>query len=199
MDGRYDDDKSFVFTTGMQTAMNVVSTFAPAGAVPGMALQSFRVSPSVGNGIPGNAVGAREIINRMQMVLRQIDLLSGGVFLIRIVLNGTLSNTTPNWASVGGSSLAQYINHGSNTSVSGGETIFSAFTNASGGITNFTTTSYDLPLVRDLGNSILGGGGPIPNVGVYPDGPDIITIVAQNLSGLPTQIFSRLSWTEAQA
>jgi hypothetical protein len=125
--------------------------------------------------------------------------LSGGVFLIRIVLNGTVSNTTPNWASVGGSSLAQYINHGSNTSVSGGETIFSAFTNASGGITNFTTTSYDLPLVRDLGNSILGGGGPIPNVGVYPDGPDIITIVAQNLSGLPTQIFSRLSWTEAQA
>ena len=201
MDGRYDDDKSFVFTTGMTTAMNVSPTFLPTGTaiVPGMALQSFRVSPSVGNGIPGNAVGAREIINRMQMVLRTIDLLSGGVFLIRIVLNGTVSNTTPNWASVGGSSLAQYINHGSNTFVTGGETIFSAFTNASGGITNFTTTSYDLPLVRDLGNSILGGGSPVPNTGVFPDGPDMITIVAQNLSGLPTQIFSRLSWTEAQA
>ena len=199
MDGRYDDDKSFVFTQGMTTSVNVVSTFAPAGAQPGMALQSFRVSPSVGAGVAGAAVGARELVNRMQMVLRQLDILSGGVFLISVVLNGTVSNTTPQWTSVGGSSLAQYINHTANTSVTGGEVIFSTFTNASGGPTTFTTTSLDLPLVRDLGNSILGGGSPVPNTGIYPDGPDIVTIVARNLTGSPSQIFSRLSWTEAQA
>ena len=199
MDGRYDDDKSFVFTQGMTTSVNVTSTFAPAGAQPGMALQSFRVSPSVGAGVAGAAIGSRELVNRMQMVLRQLDILSGGVFLISVVLNGTVSNTTPQWTSVGGSSLAQYINHTANTSVTGGEVIFSTFTNASGGPTTFTTTSLDLPLVRDLGNSILGGGSPVPNTGIYPDGPDIVTIVARNLTGSPSQIFSRLSWTEAQA
>ena len=146
----------------ISTSVNVTSTFAPAGAQPGMALQSFRVSPSVGAGVAGAAVGARELVNRMQMVLRQLDILSGGVFLISVVLNGTVSNTTPQWTSVGGSSLAQYINHTANTSVTGGEVIFSTFTNASGGPTTFTTTSLDLPLVRDLGNSILGGGSPVP-------------------------------------
>lgn len=199
MDGRYDDDKSFVFTQGMTTSVNVTSTFAPVGTQPGMALQSFRVSPSVGAGVAGASIGARELVNRMQMVLRQLDILSGGVFLISVVLNGTVSNTTPQWTSVGGSSLAQYINHTANTSVTGGEVIFSTFTNASGGAATFTTTSLDLPLVRDLGNSILGGGSPVPNTGIYPDGPDVVTIVARNLGNIPTQIFSRLSWTEAQA
>ena len=201
MDGRFDDDKSFVFTQGMTTAMNVTNTFAPVGQsiVPGMALQSFRVSPSVGNGIAGASLGSREIVNRMQMVLRTIDMLATGTFLIRIVLNGLVSNNTPQWQTVGGSSLAQYINHNSNTFVTGGETIFAAFTNASGGLGNYTVTTYDLPLVRDLGNSIRAGGSPDPTVGIYPDGPDMVTIVAQNLTGQNAQIFSRLSWTEAQA
>jgi len=192
MDGRYDDDKSFVFTQGMTTSMNVT-------AVMPMALQSFRVAPSVSNGISGSTLGIREIVNRMQMVLRQIDILSGGVFLINVILNGNISNSAPLWQNVGGSSLVQYINHTSNTSVFGGESIFSCFTNASGGAATFTTTSIDLPLVRDLGNSVLGGGTNLPNTGFYPDGPDIVTIVARNLGTIPTQIFSRLSWTEAQA
>jgi hypothetical protein len=192
MDGRYDDDKSFVFTQGMTQALNVTPQFASA-------LQSFRVSPSVNNGIPGATLGSREVINRMQMVLRNLDMLSGGAFLIQVVLNGQVANATPQWQSVGGSSLVQYINHTANTAVSGGEVIFAAFTNASGGVNNFTTTSYDLPLVRDLGNSILGGGTNSPSPGIYPDGPDMVTIVARNLSASPSNIFSRLSWTEAQA
>ena len=192
MDGRYDDDKSFVFTQGMTQALNVTPFFASA-------LQSFRISPSVNNGIPGATLGAREIVNRMQMVLRNLDMLSGGAFLIQVVLNGQVANATPQWQSVGGSSLVQYINHTANTSVTGGEVIFAAFTNASGGVNTFTTTSYDLPLVRDLGNSILGGGTNAPSPGIYPDGPDMVTILARNLSTSASQIFSRLSWTEAQA
>lgn len=192
MDGRYDDDRSFVFTQGMTVSMNVTNVMP-------MALQSFRIGPSVSNGIIGPQMGVREVINRMQMVLRQIDILSGGVFLINVILNGSVSNTTPVWQSVGGSSLVQYINHTSNTSVFGGESIFSCFTNASGGPTTFTTTQIDMPLVRDLGNSIIGGGNNNPNTGFYPDGPDMVTIVARNLGTLPSMIFSRLSWTEAQA
>ena len=192
MDGRYDDDKSFVFTQGMTTSMNVTNVMP-------MALQSFRIAPSVSNGIVGPTLGVREIINRMQMVLRQIDILSGGVFLINVILNGSVSNAAPVWQSVGGSSLVQYINHTSNTSVFGGESIFSCFTNASGGAATFTTTQIDMPLVRDLGNSVLGGGTNLPNSGYYPDGPDVVTIVARNLGTVPSLIFSRLSWTEAQA
>ena len=192
MDGRYDDDKSFVFTQGMTTSTNVSSSFPSA-------LQSFRISPSVSAGVSGATLGTREIINRMQMVLRQLDLLSGGAFLIQVVLNGQIANATPTWTSVGGSSLVQYINHTANTAVTGGEVIFAAFTNASGGASTFTTTSLDLPLVRDLGNSILGGGTSNPTTSPYPDGPDVVTIVARNIGTPFAPIFSRLSWTEAQA
>jgi hypothetical protein len=198
MDGRYDDDKSLVFTTGMTTSANVA-----AGQT--LALQSFRIAPSVSNGIAGASLGVREIKNTMQMVLRTLDMLSSGTFLVQIVLNGASSNATPAWASVGGSSLVQYINHtvstagaAAGTNVAGGEVIFAGFTNASGGA-NFSTTTYDLPLVRDLGNSILGGGTSAPNLNFYPDGPDIVTITARNIGTASANIFTRLSWTEAQA
>jgi hypothetical protein len=192
MDGRYDDDKSFVFTQGMSVPRSI-----PAGQR--MALQSFRVAPSVSNGVPGNRLGDREVVNRMQMVLRQLDLLSGGQILMEIVLNSSTANATPTWASVGGSSLVQYINHGPDTRIENGEVIYGFFTNSSGGASNLTTTSMDLPLVRDLGNSILGGGTADPNRGFYPDGPDIITICARNVGTAAASIYSRLSWTEAQA
>jgi hypothetical protein len=192
MDGRYDDDKSFVFTQGMRGGLSV-----PAGQR--MALQSFRVAPSVNNGVPGSALGDREVVNRMQMVLRQLDLLSGGQFLIEVVLNGSTANAAPVWQNVGGSSLTQYVNHAVNTRIDGGEVIYGFFTNSSGGASNLTTTSMDLPLVRDMGNSILGGGTNDPTRGFFPDGPDIVTIVARNVGTAAASVFSRLSWTEAQA
>jgi hypothetical protein len=200
MDGRYDDDKSLVFTQGMTVQANV----NPGQA---LALQSFRIAPSVSNGTSGATLGVREITNRMQMVLRTLDMLSGGTFLVKIVLNSALSNNTPIWSSVGGSSLAQYINHtvtpvpqvANGTFAFGGETLFSGFTNASGGGSNFTTTTLDLPLVRDIGNSIIGGGQLSPQIGFFPDGPDMVTIVAQNIGVSAANIFTRLSWTEAQA
>ena len=212
MDGRFDDDKSFVFTQGMTTALAV------AGAATNV-LQSFRISPSAHNGVPGTTVGAREIVNRMQMVMRQLDLLSGGQFLVTFVLNGTVSaggaTAAQVWSNVGGSSLVQFINHSTASTISGGEVIYGFFTNSSGGASNLTTTSMDLPLVRDLGNSILGGYAGqnsiygssnntiTPATGaasVFPDGPDVVSIVVRNLTASTSfNIFSRLSWTEAQA
>jgi len=192
MDGRYDDDKSFVFTQGTSIPRSI-----PTGQR--MALQSFRISPSVSNGVQGIRLGDREIINRMQMTLRSLGLLSGGQFLIEIVLNGSVANATPQWASVGGSSLVQYINHGADTRIEGGEVISGFFTNSSGGSTNLTTTAVELKDVRDLGNSVLGGGTAVPNRNFYPDGPDIITICARNVGTAAATIYSRLSWTEAQA
>jgi hypothetical protein len=185
MDGRYDDDKSFLFTAGMVTSLSVT-----AGAT--NALLSVRLAPSVDSGITGT-LGQRELINRMQLTLRELGILSGGTFLISLVLNGRVSGGT--YTSAGGSSLSKLCLHTSGTTITGGETIYSFF------VTTGTTTK-ELTLVRDLGNSILGGGNsltaPTTVNNIYPDGPDLVIVTARNV-GITTTINARLSWTEAQA
>jgi len=192
MDGRFDDDKSFVFTQGTPSGVTIL---------PGQraAIQSFRIAPSVSNGVAGSGLGIREIINRMQMVLRQVDCFANGSVLMSLVLNSTVTPGTPNWLSVGGSSLAQYINHTPGTTITGGEIIYGFFLNTSGG-TAPQTTQQDLALVRDLGTSILSGGSSaFSNVDIYPNGPDMVTLVATNIGSIAANINSRISWTEAQA
>jgi hypothetical protein len=191
MDGRYDDDKSFVFTQGMTSTLAVL-----AGAT--NALLSFRIAPSVSNGVAGTTLGTREVVNRMQMVLRQLDFSSTGQFLVTLVLNGFVGNGSVGWTSVGGSSLAQYVPHQGTTTISGGETIYGFYLNTAGG-SNFTTTQQELDLVRDMGSSILGGGESRSNTAFYPDGPDIITIMVRNIGATTATCACRLSWTEAQA
>ena len=185
MDGRYDDDKSFLFTAGMVSSLSVT-----AGAT--NALLSVRLAPSVDSGITGT-LGQRELINRMQLTLRELGVLSGGTFLISLVLNGRVSGGT--YTSAGGSSLSQLCLHTAGTTITGGETIYSFF------VTSGTTTK-ELTLVRDLGNSILGGGNsltaPTTVNNIYPDGPDLVIVSARNV-GVTTTINARLSWTEAQA
>lgn len=193
MDGRYDDDKSLVFNAGNNTA---TSNLAQNVRVP---ILSIRIAPSIDNGLTG-ALGAREIINRMQLTLRQMDAYtSGTAFRIDVILNGQLSGGT--WQAVGGSSLAQVAYHNTSspfTTISGGESIFGFFTSNSGSVTQ------DLSIVRDIGTAIFGGGTN-NNVSTspsnkFPDGPDVITICATNITNQSTNtINSRLSWTEAQA
>jgi len=79
--------------------------------------------------------------------------------------------------------------------VTGGEVTGGFFANQ--------TTELDLSNLRDLGNSILGGGGlgtpAYAGQNGYPDGPDVLTIVVTNLASTPAQVIGRLAWTEAQA
>jgi hypothetical protein len=187
MDGRYDDDKSFLFTSGMPTSLSIAS-----GAT--NALLSLRLSPSVDSGLTG-ILGQRDLINRMQLTLRSMGVISTGNCLISIILNGRVTGGT--FAAAGGSSLSQICLHTAGTTISGGETIFSFFVGPG-------VFSQELALVRDLGNSILGGGNtlnaPTTVNNIYPDGPDIVTIVARNLAvGIATSVNARISWTEAQA
>jgi hypothetical protein len=194
MDGRYDDDKSLVFVAG-QTRTQTITNVAQDATVP---LISIRIAPTVDNGLTG-ILGAREIINRMQLTLRSMGCQTTGtnmVFLITLRLNGRVSAGT--FASVGGSSLAQVAYHASGTTISGGENVFAFYTNTPG------VTAQDLSAVRDIGNSILGGGTsntcPTNALNVYPDGPDILTICATNITAVGTNsINARISWTEAQA
>jgi hypothetical protein len=82
--------------------------------------------------------------------------------------------------------------------MSGGEIIGGFYTNPGSG-SGYTTTAQDLSLVRDLGNSILGGGGTAGNANIYPDGPDTIHVVVTNITGTAQDIACRVAWTEAQA
>jgi hypothetical protein len=188
MDGRYDADKSYVFTTPRQTAAVV----QPNATSP---LISLRVSPSASNGFARN-FGVRDIIMRMQANLYQMDVFNAGPFLITVKYNCASAVFTPAlWTanSVGSGSLSQVIYHNPSDIVTGGDTVVAFYANASGG-TFFTATSADLTVVKDLGNSVYGGDG------VFPDGPDVITVFATNLSTTgAAPIFSRISWTEAQA
>ena len=196
MDGRFDDDKSLVFTYGQSTPTTV-------GAGVSRALFSVRVSPSVDNGISA-AFGTRELINRMQLTLRALDVsaipASGNAnLLVQAFLNTTPSSATTWTNAVGNvagrinSSLAQIADYAAgSTTVTGGE-VTAGFFVGSG------ANSIDLSQVRDLGNSILGGGGTTANTQIYPDGPDTLTIVVTNLATQSCNVFGRLSWTEAQA
>jgi hypothetical protein len=195
MDGRYDDDKSLIFTYGMTTP-----TVIPSGA--SRALFSIRVAPSADNGIAAN-FGQRDLINRMQLKLNALDVStrsSSSNYLVRAYLNAvpsvaaTWTSPTEGATNLANSSLSQiaFYPSASNVTVSGGE--------ITGGFLSQGTNSVDLTSLRDLGNSILGGGASASNTQIYPDGPDTLTIVVTNLSTSGSiDILGRLSWTEAQA
>jgi hypothetical protein len=197
MDGRFDDDKSLVFTYGQTTFTNLAAAGSPGST---KALFSIRVAPSIDNGIAAS-FGSRELINRMQLVLRTLDLTTkttGANFLVRAYLNSTPStatlwtNAVGNVPGIQNSSLAQIADYaGGTTTITGGEVTAGFFVNS--------TSSIDLERVRDLGNSILGGGGAFANSQIYPDGPDVLTITATNVGSAAVDVLARLSWTEAQA
>jgi hypothetical protein len=194
MDGRFDDDASLIFTYGQTGTVSI-----PANA--SKALFSIRLAPSVDNGISSN-FGQREIINRMQLKMNSLGVTTTSAstnYLVRAYLNAVPSAsvtwTTPNYYETGtaNSSLAQIADYRSNgnVTVSGGE--------ITGGFLSQGTDSIELTKLRDLGNCVLGGGGTTSNTGIYPDGPDTLTIVVTNLSTATASFSGRLAWTEAQA
>ena len=206
MDGGYDDDKSFIFQTGMRTGLAV-----PAGDITkDFAMLSLRLAPSVDNGVVGS-LGQRELINRMQLTLRELGVLaetaSGstrpGKYLVKLILNGQV-NANATWTNIGGSSLCQQALHGATDFIvpNTGETIYSFFVST---VTNEAEIiTRELNMVRDLGNSIIGGGTnntytASSRANIYPDGPDHVTVTVSNLGSSTGAFNARIGWTEAQA
>jgi hypothetical protein len=194
MDGGYDDDKSLVFTYGQKSSVSIA-----AGET--RSLFAIRIAPSVDNGIVSE-FGGREIVNRMQLILRSLDVSARatGNFLVRAVLNGIPAAGTQEWTdAIGGvgaqanSSLAQIADFSArDIPIFGGEVVAGYYVSGTG--------SLDLSLVRELGNSVLGGGSKRINEQIYPDGPDVLTIIVTNVATSGTgNILGRISWTEAQA
>jgi hypothetical protein len=199
MDGRFDDDKSLIFNYGSTPLTTTTST---TQLTPILAI---RVAPAVDNGTTG-LLGVKEIINRMQLQLFELGIFATGPLLVNLVLNGTTTGTysgsfiSPVTTGVGAitSSLSQVAVNTTNTvTVVGGESVAAAFTNTNG------QTTLDLTQVRDLGNSILGGGTtntlPTTQAGFYPDGPDILYVCVTPLTASAITVNARLSWKEAQA
>jgi hypothetical protein len=210
MDGRYDDDKSIIFTAGMNRYLSVA-----AGAT--RPLIAVRIAPSVDSGI-GKNFGIREIVNRMQLTLVNMGVYAQGQFLMQGILNpqtitgGGLTFPT-NWETVpvGSGSLAQVVYFDGTAAYNataatasgaftGGDRIFGFYTENSGG-NNYSATSFDLQKVRDLGTSIISGNGDTGAINPgYPVGPDILLIVATNIEATGAKnLACRISWTEAQA
>jgi hypothetical protein len=196
MDGRFDDDKSLIFNYGTTTAITTTTTTP-------IVIMAIRLAPAVDNGTAG-LLGVKEIINRAQLQLTELGLYTTGTgYLINLILNGYASGAlsgafvTPAVGTTYTSSFAQVAINTNAVNVTGGEAVAAAYTNTSG------QTTLDLTQVRDLGNSILGGGTstavPTAQSGVYPDGPDILYVVATPLTTTSSTILARLSWKEAQA
>jgi hypothetical protein len=81
----------------------------------------------------------------------------------------------------------------------GGEVIFGFYSDNG-------VNQYSLDEVKELSNSILGGGsnnyetstGANPT-GIFPDGPEVLAIRATNITNSQKGIDARFSWKEAQA
>ena len=189
------------------TNNTTVSIGAPASGGDDVDLQnevpliSIRLAPSVDNNLTG-ALGQREIVNRMQLQLKQLGITLTHDCTVDLILNGEISNRS--FATVTNPSLSELVVHQTGDRIIGGTKIFSL--RASGGQENAAGTSrltntsdFDISQISDLGNSILGGDGTFPN------GPDILTIsiIPIDTSDInavtPLKVSSRITWTESQA
>jgi len=201
MDGTFNDDKSLIFNYGISVPVTLQTTVTQV-----CPLLAIRIAPAVDNGQIG-LLGQREIINRMQLQLVELGVVTSGTTLITLVLNGYVSGgtwgawTSPVSQGVDAviSSLAQVsVNTLTTGTLKGGESVAAFYTNTSG------QTVLDLSQVRDIGNSILGGGNSsavsTSPANVYPDGPDVLYVCATNVVAAATpSVYTRLSWKEAQA
>ena len=176
-----------------------IGTAATVAITSSYPLVSIRLAPSVDTNTPG-LLGEKEIINRMQLALKSVGILTTHAVEVQLRLNSALDNN--DWKRVTVPSLSQLVYHKSTDTVTGGNTIFSFRAGGGTGTASRTPilTEQDLSGISDMGNSILGGDN------VFPDGPDIITVTAtltEDVSTVnnsnPWQLSGRISWAESQA
>ena len=152
-------------------------------------LISLRLSPSVSSGLTGK-LGDRDVLNRMQLRLKEIGISSTQLVDVKVLLNPRLNNL--NFTSVDAPSLTQIVEHTAADTVSGGVQVYNfRGSGGTGGVEG--TTVVDVSSLFELSNSILGGDS------IFPDGPDIVTIAVSRLTGNSTLASAKLTWSEAQA
>ena len=183
---------SFGASTAGTSVVDLGTTLIP--------LISIRLAPSVDGGLSGG-LGQRDIINRMQLKLNTVGVVLTHDCEVSMILNSDLSTT--NFVPVQSPSLCQTIKHEIGQEIFGGSNLFqfraSGGPEDSAGQNTSATSNFELGEVIDLGNSILGGDG------VFPNGPDLLTIAVRVLdtSGINAsnqfKASARISWAESQA
>lgn len=152
-------------------------------------LISLRLSPSVSSGLTG-ALGDRDVLNRMQLRLREVGISTTELIDVKLLINPRLNNL--NFQGVDAPSLTQIVEHTSADTVSGGTQVYN-FKASGGASSTELATTVNVDELFELSNSILGGNS------IYPDGPDILTVAVSRLTGNNTLSSAKLTWTEAQA
>ena len=192
-------DRIPTLVAGAASNYTVTLSNAATPVVYDIPLISIRLSPSVDNGSPG-ALGQREIINRMQLILQSVGILSTHSAEITLRLNGSINNNS--WQRVTNPSLSQLLYHTPSDTISGGTVVYSFRAGGGSGTTirSAVITTADLGEIATLGNSILGGDN------IFPDGPDVLTVVAKLVedpstvsASNPFSIAGRITWSESQA
>jgi hypothetical protein len=152
-------------------------------------LLSLRLSPSADSGLTGK-LGDRDIINRMQVRMREIGVSTTELVEVKLILNGRLNNL--GFVGQPAPSLVELVEHTPQDTISGGIQVYN-FQAEGGQGGDKANTSVDIDTLFELSNSILGGDN------IFPDGPDILTVAVSRLTGNETRTSAKLSWGEAQA
>ena len=188
MDGSFDQDRGYFFN---YANTNVVMTTAQ----PTKVAFAIRLAPSVSNGIVGD-IGARDLVNRAQILLQKLEVTSpqtvntiGILNPSNVIFNSTLWQNIN--TSINGSqpSFAQIYPGNLITNVAEpGERIFSTIVQAA------NQNNLDLSGLKEMCNGVIGGNQQ------FPDGPDVLLIQLQNISGAASVVAQvNLFWGEAQA
>jgi hypothetical protein len=224
MDGGYDEDRGIQFNTRMKRYLRIAAN----ASRPVMSLRiAPSVDNGIGRNFgKREVVNTMQLMLQQVEALGTGPFLIEGILnptsinhtgsVDALVRNPALSYPG-DWEkfNIGSGSLAQIIFHdntgtlGTSTAtytpvtatgtVTGGDTIFSFYTDNSGGADNPSVTRFDLSSIRELGTSVLSGNGSTTTPG-FPNGPDVLTIVVTNLGASGTaDVNVRMSWTEAQA
>jgi hypothetical protein len=192
MDGKFEDDKAYLFTVASGSAGSDTISIPQALAGIAVPILSIRLAPSVDSSLIG-PLGERDLVNRMILKMNSCGLVVGNTnnrpASVRLILNGNLSQSAY-FTNYGSPSLCQIIKHTGQTAdtVTGGVNIFEfrAAVNS--------PVAQDLGELVEMGNSILGGDY------VFPNGPDVLTLaVVPTDTAAATTVTARITWTESQA
>ena len=185
MDGLFDSDRGYYF--------NYASVGNTLSANQSKTAFFLRLAPSVSNSIAGN-FGDRDLINRSQLLLQQLQIQSDQSVQVYGILNpGNIDASTLTWTAVNSAALGSQpsfaqISTSSSTTATPGEQNFSTLGQPGG------FAQIDLTNLKELTNSAIGGYSN------YPDGPDVLAVVIKNLSASNSATVAvNLFWSEAQA
>lgn len=182
MDGQFDQDRGYFF--------NYANTNIVLSSTQTKAAFAIRLAPSVSNGVVGD-IGARELLNRAQILLQKLEVTSTNTINTTGILNPSGVTFDANqWISMNTSangsqpSFAQIypIVLGS---AQPGERVFSTIVQAA------NQNNLDLTGLKEMANGVIGGNQ------MFPDGPDVLLITLTGSGTFTAQV--NLFWTEAQS